>query len=246
MSSQEKTYFETIRDESTLDKASQGKATLATLLQSNDWQSAVSKWGRGQLLAHRVVCARSAPYLPLLKKFQNPGATGPSDCITRLIDGPGHMNDLMHDAEAQIVQRHQPDSLGYVWAAMRPFLQSNIEAPDKIRPSRESRLPQRYGGSAPSIQADLSSSPESGQGSETSTSDSHVSSVGYMERSGGLLLEDDTIQLASCFIRCVLNYAQGMDKQSPFLEFRGKRVSYSYELGKLQPKLVNAVDDGGV
>ncbi|KJZ69313.1 hypothetical protein HIM_11291 [Hirsutella minnesotensis 3608] len=246
--SQDKTYLETIRDESTLAKASQGKATLATLLQSSDWKSAVSKWGRGQLLAHRVVCGRSVPYLPFLKKFQDPSVMDPNDCIARLIEGPGRIDDVVHGAEAQLVQHHQPESLGYVWAAMRPFLQQSrvLHTEAASQPSRERRPPQRYGGGVPSNQADLGSSPESGQRPETSASDSDFSSVGYTEKPGGLLLEEDTIQLASFFIRCVLNHAQAMDKRDPFLEFRSKRLLYSYRLGGPQNAFVNAVDDGGI
>ncbi|EQK97998.1 hypothetical protein OCS_06291 [Ophiocordyceps sinensis CO18] len=241
MSSQN-TYFKTIRDESTLAQASQGRPNLATLLQSSDWKSAVSKWGRRELIAHRVVCGRSVPFLPFLKKFQNSSVIAPNDCITRLINGPGRLDHLVHSAEAQLVQRFQPESLGYVWAAMRPFME--ISAPTTAttgRPSRECKKPERYEGGVASNPADLGSSPDSGP--ETSSSDSSFSTVGYTEKSAESPLEDDTIQLASAFLRCVLNHAQAINKQGPFVEFRSRRIARSYGLGLQQ---INAADDGGI
>ncbi|KAM5353091.1 hypothetical protein ACJZ2D_017025 [Fusarium nematophilum] len=245
---QEKTYYDTIRDESTLTKASQGKATLATLLQSG-WKSAVSEWGRKQLLAHHVVCSEPTAQLLLLKNFRNARTAHP--CIAELIDGPASINALKNGSEPQIVQQYQPDSLGYVWAAMLPFVRAGARsdaaaagAPSTPKQKRERKAPERYGGGVPSDQADLGSSPESGRRPATSGSDSSFASTGYMEKLEGLLLEDATIRLASCFIRCELNYAQPVDKQEPFLEFRDERLTYSYRLGGSQD--VHAVDDGGI
>lgn len=38
-------------------------------------------------------------------------------CISALVQGPGSIDALKHQAEPQLVQHYQPDSLGYVWAA---------------------------------------------------------------------------------------------------------------------------------
>lgn len=59
------------------------------------------------------------------------------------------------------------------------------------------------------------------------------------------LLEDATIRLASCFVRCVLNYGQPVKfDHGVFLEFRDERFTYSCDLGG--SRAVHAVDDGGI
>ncbi|EQK99754.1 hypothetical protein G6O67_005603 [Ophiocordyceps sinensis] len=241
----QKTYFEAITDQSTLARASQGQETLASLLQSQGWKSGVSKWGRQELIAHRAVCSRSVDYLPLLKRFKPTSA--PNECIAALVNGPGPLQLLLHKAEAQLVQHFHP-SLGYVWAAMRPFLEDDTDAADQpSRGRRERRAPERLEGGALSDEADFESSPESGQRPESSAStNSSFQSAGYTEKSTGALLEEDTVQLASFFIRCVLNHTQATGKSEPFLEFRSKRLSYSFTVDMSSKLLFQAIDDGGI
>lgn len=249
----QKTYFDAITDRSSLIRASRGQETLASLLQSKDWKSGVSKWGRRELIAHRAVCSRSVDYLPLLKSFKPASNAALNECIAALVKGPGPMQLLLHKVEAQLVQHFHPESLGYVWAAMRPFLQhgKDIDAPAALQPfreRRERRAPERLEAGVPSDEADFGSSPESEQrpGSSASSTTSSFLSAGYTEKSGELLLEEDTIQLASFFIRCVLNHTQAIEKPDPFLEFRSKRLTYTYSPGQTTNIVVNAIDDGGI
>src|SRR5271155_146087 len=70
-------------------------------------------------------------------------------------------------------------------------------------------------------------------------------SIGYTEKPLAPLLEDLTVRLASCFIRCVLNYAQHRDTTKPVVQFRDERLAYRH--GTLQRKLkIEAIDDGGL
>lgn len=251
MSSQ-KTYFEAITDQSTLARALQGQETLASLLKSKGWKSGVSRWGRRELFAHRAICSRSVDYLSLLKRFRPASNAAPNECIAALIDGPGPMQLFRRRSEAQLVQHFQPESLGYVWAAMRPFLadDTNADTPSDAQTSRERRerrAPERLEGGVPSDEADLGSSPESAHRSESSAStNSSFQSVGYTERSAGTLLEEDTVQLASFFVRCILNHTQAMEKSDPFLEFRSKRLTYSYTMDVSTESFFRAIDDGGI
>ncbi|POR34194.1 Uncharacterized protein TPAR_05587 [Tolypocladium paradoxum] len=241
-------YYNTIRDASTLARASQGQPALETLLRSG-WKSAVSQWGREQLLAHRVVCSEPSVWLALLNGlFRDPGTA--HECIAELVKGPASIDALKHSSEPQIVQRHQPDSVGYVWAALLPFLRAAARSdppaastPSTPKQKRERKAPERYGGGVPSDQADLGSSPDYKQRPTTSGSHSSFSSVGYMDKLEAPLLEDATIRVTSSFSRCVLNYGQPMDKREPFLEYRDERLTYSYKLGAQE---VHAVDDGGI
>lgn len=251
MSSQEseRSYYNTISDESTLARASEGKASLAILLQSG-WKSAVSQWGREQLLAHRVVCSGPAVWLPLFNRFF-PDLSTVHDCIAELLKGPASIDALKSSSEPQIVQSYQPDSLGYVWAALLPFVRATAKpdapaagATSTPKQQRERKAPERYGGGVPSDQVYLGSSPDYyKERPVTSDSDSSFSSMGYIERLEAPLLEDATVRLASCFIRCVLNYAQPENNREAFLEFRDERLAYSYRLGGSR---VHAVDDGGI
>ncbi len=242
-------YYDTIKDESTLARASERSPSLQDLLRS-DWESAASQWGRKQLLAHRVVCSKPMPELPLLSGFF-PDLASVHDCVAKLIEGPQSLSAMKNNSEPQIVQRYQPDSLAYVWAALVPFLRG-IAEPDRLAidvPStpprkRERKAPEHYGCGVPSAQINIGSSPDYKQRPATAESHSTFSSVGYMERPEAPLLEDSVVRLASCFIRCVLNYAQPADDPRPFLEFRDERIHYSHEI--MGARTVHAVDDGGI
>ncbi|KND87279.1 hypothetical protein TOPH_08076 [Tolypocladium ophioglossoides CBS 100239] len=235
------------RDASTLARLSREKDTLATLLLRPGWRSAVSQWGLAELLAHRVICREPAKRLPFFNNFSRDLGTT-HGCIADLLKGPASIDALKTSSEYQIVRRYQPDSLGYVWAALLPFVRPGPEEtsppaaspPSTPEQKRERKATERYGGIVSYDPADLGSSP---QRPATSLSNSSFSSAGYMEKLEASLLEDATIRLAaSCFIRCVLNYAQPVDRLGPFLEFRDERLSYSYKLGD---KFVHAIDDGG-
>ncbi|KAH8155936.1 hypothetical protein CIB48_g12310 [Xylaria polymorpha] len=242
-------YYDTIKDESTLARASERSPSLQDLLRS-DWESAASQWGRKQLLAHRVVCSKPMPELPLLSGFF-PDLASVHDCVAKLIEGPQSLGAIKNNSEPQIVQRYQPDSLAYVWAALVPFLRG-IAEPDRLAidvPStpprkRERKAPEHYGCGVPSAHINIGSSPDYKQRPATAESHSTFSSVGYMERPEAPLLEDSVVRLASCFIRCVLNYAQPADDPRPFLEFRDERNHYSHEI--MDARTVHAVDDGGI
>lgn len=236
-------------------KATQAGSTLPALLQPG-WKSAASQWGREQLLAHRVVCSRPADQLHPLKdiikqSFRNPSTAHP--CIAWLVEGPESIDGLKDLSEPQIVHKYQPYSLGYVWAALLPFVRATAGsgpgpqpagASSMARPRRVPKAPERYGGGVPSDQADLGSSPDSQHQPATSDSDTSMSSAGYTEKSKAPILEEATVRLASCFIRCVLNYAQPVERPGLFLEFRDERLNYSYKLARSHP--VHAVDDGGI
>ncbi|KAI0425307.1 hypothetical protein F5Y09DRAFT_352534 [Xylaria sp. FL1042] len=218
-------YYDTIKDESTLARVSERSPSLQDLLRS-DWKSAASQWGRKQLLAHRVVCSKPTPELPLLSGLF-PDLASVHDCVAKLIEGPQSLSAIKNNSEPQIVRRYQPDSLAYVWAALVPFLRG-IAEPDRLAvdmPStpprkRERKAPDRYECGVPSAQINIGSSPDSKQRPATAESHSTFSSVGYyMEMPEAPLLEDSVVRLASCFVRCVLNYAQPADDPRPFLEF---------------------------
>lgn len=55
--------------------------------------------------------------------------------------------------------------------------------------------------------------------------------MGYIEGLVVLLVEDATVRLASCFIRCVLNYGQHIE---PFLCFYDERWMCSFTRGNLR------------
>ncbi|KAM4065293.1 hypothetical protein HRG_004378 [Hirsutella rhossiliensis] len=124
----------------------------------------------------RLPLLESGGYLP--RDLRNIHA-----CIDGLIEGPESIDALKNKWEPELVQHYEPDSLGYVWAALASF---GLAAP---------------------------------------------------------LVEDATVRLASCFIRCVLNYGQRRDKTGPVLCFRDERRTYSYAEGKKQ---IHAVDDGSI
>lgn len=244
--SQQATYYGTVHDESTLARVSQGKDTLSGLLDS-EWTSAVSRWERKQLLAHRVVCHKPVAWLPI---FDKPELDNMKKCIDELLKGPASIDQLKNSSEPQILHRYQPDSLGYVWAALLPFVREynepTLAVPRTPKHNRDRKLPDRLAAGVPSDQAYLGSSPDAtGQRPTTSYSDSSFSSAGWQENIEMPLLEDATIRLASCFVRCVLNYGQPIEfDHGAFLEFRDERLTYSCHLGG--SRAVHAVDDGGI
>lgn len=238
-------YYDTIRDPCTFVQRARGKANFAALSENSAWKSGASYWGREHLFANRVLCSAQSPHLPIFQALQlfpdNP--TAEHHCLRRLVEGPGNFADLALFSETQFVREFQPDSLGYVWAALNSFVKqgnggtpaTNATAGDDqvmsetpTTPKRQPKKPQLYGSFVQFHQVQFgSSSPDYQHRPPSSESDG---SVGYIEELDAPLLEDATVRLASCFIRCVLNYGQPSDKESPFLQYRDERLAYSLSL----------------
>ncbi|PGG95053.1 hypothetical protein AJ80_10032 [Polytolypa hystricis UAMH7299] len=238
-------YYNTIRNPGDFLKAalSQQAVSFMALQQSESWESAASQWGIQYLFACRVICKQPSDILPLLADRIYPGCeTGIHHCIDNLIQGPrGEPATLRQMAELQIVRTYKPESLGYVWAALAHLLQPDSHIRQTMTSERPVRARNRsdHGEYISTEGFQISSSPLE----RPNTASSLPSSVGYMERSSAPLVEDYTVRFLSCLIRCVLNYAQPVDKKLPFIEYRDGRLTYR-EPGVGKP--FEAVDDGGV
>lgn len=164
-------------------------------------------------------------------------------CIRQLIDGYGPNSDLATLQEPQIIRRYDPDSLAYVWAALSAFLRlqaPEVPGPALERPKRHTRPQADH----PFIASDSyqigSSSPM-----QLSSSPGSESSIGYTQPVSTPPVEDATLRLASCFIRCVLNYGQPEEKATRFPQFRDARQSYPYKTEQTDFR-IEATDDGGL
>ncbi|UKZ48025.1 hypothetical protein TrVGV298_002261 [Trichoderma virens] len=117
-------YYDAIRDPLTFIRKVRVKTNFATLSLDSAWSSNTSHWGREHLFASRVLCSAQAPRLQLFQALQlfpeNP--TSENHRLSLLVKGPGNLADLRHYSEAQFVREFQPDSLGYVWAALNHFV----------------------------------------------------------------------------------------------------------------------------
>ncbi|POR37668.1 Uncharacterized protein TPAR_02134, partial [Tolypocladium paradoxum] len=237
-------YYNTIKDPSTFVQKARGKANFAALYRARDWESAVSKWDSKHLFASRVLCSAPNSRLPLFSNFFPESPRGIHHCIDQLIDGPASIAALAQMSEPQLVQQYEPDSLGYLWSALAAFVQAILSVPNPTTtpstPKRESKKPSLLGDYVRSDQIQIESSPPDHHDRPPSSG----SSVGYVEKLEAPLLEDATVRLASCFIRCVLNYAQAWNKPGPFVRFRDERLTYSYSLDGTHS--VRAVDEGGL
>lgn len=147
------------------------------------------------------------------------------------------------------MQHYQPDSLGYVWAAMTPFVRAGgsiqllpSETASRDVSTRVSHRPPELRDYVPSDQVTFGSLPDYKHRPATSDSNETHLSVGYVEGLVAPLVEDATLRLASCFIRCVLNYGQHQDQANPFLYFRDERQTSSFA----DDPRIYAVDDGGI
>ncbi|PNY27614.1 Uncharacterized protein TCAP_02465 [Tolypocladium capitatum] len=225
-------YYNTIKDPSTFVQKGRGKANFTALCRAGDWESAASKWDSKQLFASRVLCSAPNQRLPLFSGFFPQSPRGINPCIDSLIDGPRSVAALAQMSEPQLVRQYEPDSLGYVWAALAHFVRANTNpasaASTRAPSNRATNIPDRYGNYAPSNQP-IGSSPPRPPSSESDSTP---------------LLEDATVRLASCFTRCVLNYAQPPNKSGPFVQFRDERLTSSYSLDPTHS--IRAIDDGGV
>ncbi|KAK2802819.1 hypothetical protein FQN50_007225 [Emmonsiellopsis sp. PD_5] len=240
-------YYDRIRTPSAFRAASssQQAVNFVTLQQSHSWESAASRWGTQYLFACRVICKQPGDILPLLANGIHSGnESGVHPCIENLIEGPREgMAALSQMAEPQIVRAYELESLGYVWAALAPLLQADSGTHQTIssqRPVRERNQPERneY---VSSEGFQISSSPLE----RSDTASSSPSSVGYMEGSSAPLVEDYTVRFLSCFIRCVLNYIQPVNKDLPFIQYRDERLAYICT-GAGMGNSFQAIDDGGV
>ncbi|KAM4063449.1 hypothetical protein HRG_011864 [Hirsutella rhossiliensis] len=247
-------YYDTVRDPSTFAQRVKGNDSLSALVRSERWKSAASQWGREHLFAHRVLCKEPRKRLPLFESRRllpgNPRNT--NTCINALVQGPESIDALKYRVEPQLVQHYKPDSLGYVWAALAPFVRAGAgsiqdalsETAIREASKRASKRPVELQDFVPSDQVTFGSSPDYKHRPATSDSHETHSSVGYIEGLVAPLVEDATVRLASCFIRCVLNYGQHQDQAGPFLYFRDERQTYSFSRGKMH--MVHAIDDGGI
>ncbi|KND90987.1 hypothetical protein TOPH_04412 [Tolypocladium ophioglossoides CBS 100239] len=216
-------YYDTIKNPSTFVQKGRGKANFTTLYQAGDWEGAATR------LIH---------VFPSLPTSFPESVKGMNPCIDGLIDGPRSVAALAGMSEPQLVQQFEPDSLGYVWAALAHFVRgsSSTTAPKTPHPKREVKKPVLYGNF---VRPDPQSSPPRPPSSESGSS-----SLGYVDQLEAPVFEDSTVRLASCFIRCVLNYAQPFDKPGPFVQFRDERLPWTYSLDEKHS--ICAIDDGGV
>lgn len=198
-------------------------------------------------MGHRApVCEPRHLRLALFDDADFPrSAKGVHDCIDRLVDGPAA--GFGDQYEPWIVQRHQPESLGYTWAALARLLHAQgaiapqVERPQRERPQRE-RQSVTFQGYTSSADMRVGSSSPSGSATGDSSAES-AGGLGWVERISSAPLEDLTVRLASCFIRCVLNYAQPTDMVAP-IHFRDERLTSSFSCSPT--KQVQATDDGGL
>ncbi|KAL7946513.1 hypothetical protein V8C42DRAFT_320874 [Trichoderma barbatum] len=173
-------------------------------------------------------------------------------CIQDLVTGPLDLQ-LSELWEPRIVQLCQPDSLGYVRAALASFLRAERthtsdggesaegELPSTPERPRRERTQAVHDNYVPSNSFVIGSS--SPNRPPTSSGSEH--SIGYRGNVHAPLLEDATIRLASSFIRCVLNYVQPTNKEGPFIHFRDARLTHRYQT-IVENTTVEAIDDGGL
>ncbi|RDA95151.1 hypothetical protein CP533_1942 [Ophiocordyceps camponoti-saundersi (nom. inval.)] len=137
-------------------------------------------------------------------------------CTKALIQGPKSISALQYQVEPQLVKLYQPDSLGYIWAALASFMRAAANSPQPApsdiahqkRPKRVSSKPREYRNFVSSNELTFGSSQDSRhRASSVDSYETHETheSIGYVEKPTDPLIEDATIRLASCFIRYVLN-----------------------------------------
>ncbi|UKZ80961.1 hypothetical protein TrVFT333_008726 [Trichoderma virens FT-333] len=251
-------YYDTVRYPSVFLQRAKDYANFVTLSQSPGFQSGANNWDARYLFASRVICTAPEWHLLFLDGFFPEHLMEVHPCIQDLIAGPLDLQ-LAELWEPQIVQLCQPDSLGYVWAALAPF----------VRAERTSAVERGNSEEGDSTEGELPSTPERPRRERTQAvydhfvpSDSFVigssspnrpptssgaseHSIGYRGKVYAPLLEDATIRLASSFVRCVLNYAQPIDKAGPFVHFRDVRLTHRYQTS-IENVTVEAIDDGGL
>ncbi|KAK2743591.1 hypothetical protein FQN55_007189 [Onygenales sp. PD_40] len=243
-------YYDTIKTPSAFIRrsSSEGAANFLTLSHSPNCGTAASHWGRKYLFACRAICGQESMVLPFLaNRIRSGMENGVHDCITALLRGPREdYTKLSNMSELQIIRAYENESLGYVWAALALLQQrrdmslgrGNAETENLGRPTRDLKPIDRFGEVVPSGDIQIGSSPPL-----RSDSSSSEGSIGYLEEFSAPLVEDFTIRFVSCLIRCVLNYAQPVDKNRPFVLYRDERLEYHH---LCVSKRYEAIDDGGV
>ena len=251
-------YYDTIRNPSTFQRTAVAKGMLS--FDRLKEQTAVSCWGVDPLFACRVLCSHPSNVLPFLADRTPKSEVGIHPCIEGLIRGPKEaLSVLSQMAEAQIVRSYQTESLGYIWAALASLLRARDDMPDTSTPNNDAEGAGTRGGNTaggrssersrtrtdhgPFVPSDTmqvaSSSPVDSNDDRPDTALSVPSSIGFVESSAPLV-EDYTVRFANCLIRCVLNYAQPLNKGLPFLEFRDERPAYVY--GRDKGGIFEAID----
>ncbi|KAK2810948.1 hypothetical protein FQN50_002539 [Emmonsiellopsis sp. PD_5] len=256
-------YYDTIRNASAFVEASAKYKTMsfAALKRSMHWESAASQWGTEQLFACRVICKKPCDVLPLLAPSISSGRgqlENGSSLLNNLVEGPGKSAAALQQmSEFEIVRAQNNDSLGYVWAALAPLLESNATEASPTattttvtsmtavsgRPAWE-KHPVSHQDYVPSDGFQISSSPAEGRDSDLASS--RCPSLGYMEMPSAPLVEDYTVRFLNCLIRCVLNYGQSPDKKGPFVQYRDERLAHAYRGPGATEVQYQAIDDGGV
>lgn len=241
-------YYQTVQSRHDYARAvsSRNWSSFEALQKDGSVEGGPSQWGQAHLFACRVYCRQPTDILSVLAHRIRPRSEdGIHDCIDKLIAGPREARqELQQMAEPQIVRAYEIEGLGYTWAALAPLLrqdQSNLQTLTSNRSTRE-RTQRDLTGFVSSQDLQIGSSPAD----RPNTASSAPSSVGYIEGSYAPLAEDCTIRFLSCFIRCVLNYAQPVDKVLPYVQYRDMRLMYRSEADQDQNNPLVATDDGGV
>lgn len=151
-------------------------------------------------------------------------------------------------AEIEILQEHQPDSVGYIWAALAPILRAekatdgmkNIptDLPQTPEPPKRLRSKVEDPDTVPSDSFTIGSSPNG----PLSASWGSIGSIGYTEAPSAPPIKELTLHLVRSFIRCVLNCCQQLNTSRRYVQIRDERLCYGYEM---KGKKARAFDDGG-
>lgn len=214
---------------------------FASLYESDKFETGVSQWTRKHLFACRVICSKPQRRLALFVDggFFPASPRGVHPYIDRLITGP--MASFVTLSEPQIVQQSEPDSLGYIWAALAEHLrQERAGAATMFRAARQTTTVVPFGTMIPTASVQFGSSPPG----EDSSSSSSESTTGYIETLTIPLVEEITVRLVSCLVRHVVNYGQPSDKRSPFIHFRDSRLTSDFQ--PPDSRRIRATDDGGL
>ncbi|CAH0023417.1 unnamed protein product [Clonostachys rhizophaga] len=232
-------YYDIIRNPSSFARHASDAENFETLL-LNTADTGASNWGTNHFFALRVLCSEPTSQLKLLQPYYPASSRGFDPCINSLIDGYQGVN-LAQLQEPQIISRFQPDSLGYVWAALAHLLRSEEvdDHPAAEKTQRPSNPSQKDPGMMDWEGIQIGSSSPTGPGSSSESG----SSIGYTGAPSAPILEESTIRLGSCFIRCVLNYGQPGLKSSSFSHFRDVRQTYKFQHSDV---VLQATDDGGL
>lgn len=237
-------YYNKVTNQSEFLAEAKNNDNFEILYQDNGWEGGASRWGRKHLVALRLICWSDRAKLHLLEDHFPKTLDNVHDNIKKLIEGPPEIFRLAELAEMEIVQQYQPDSVGYVYAAMASILRAeagrNIDTTLPQTPERPTRVRSKVKipDTVPSDSFAIGSSPNR----PLSASWESIGSVGYTEAPYAPPVEELPLHLARCFVRCVLNYGQQLDNSRCCVQIRDERLHYTY---KTEGKNIHAFDDGG-